>query len=249
MPRRKAKSTRIKLEELLENEVADDRIPSGSDFTFFTDKTPEKNKYVKIGAAHGRAMHGLGNKSGSKLIFFNADTLYPENIIHENKELARLGTRYCPPFDRLAPLRYEYPGSSVVESTQWYTELRALTMFAFVWGKHRDEFFDFNKGEGFKVLVEVLNRRPKRTVAATKKDLSDGAKKIATTKGPVQCEEAGPVVDVVQDVDAKVDVEGITGATEIAAASVKGNRLYTIGLTSATSKKRTYTEFEADQKA
>jgi hypothetical protein len=249
MPRRKAKNTRKKLEERLEDEIPEDRIPSEYDFTFFTDKTKAKNNYVRVGDTydlgeeHPRAMHvGLGNKSGSKLIFFNAGTLHPENIIYENKELARLGTMYSSPFDRLAPLRYEYPGSSVAESLRWYTELRALTMFALVWGGYRDEFIDFNKGEGFKVLVEVLKRRPKRTVAAAKKDLSDGAKKIAKTKVPVAFVEGDPVADVVEDVDPN------TGMTEIATAAVEGNGLDTTGATSSTSKKRTHEEFEAGQK-
>ncbi|KAJ4351783.1 uncharacterized protein N0V89_007126 [Didymosphaeria variabile] len=176
MPRRKTRYTRSELEERLDTEIPGitENFPSNSKFKFWIDNTPQQNEYVEVGSSFGGAMRVcFGDKTGNKMLFFNIGARYPEKIIHENKELARIKTKYSAPFNRVSALRYEYPGSSFAESLQWFTELRALTMFVFVWCGRRAEFFDFNKGEGFEVLVEVLKRSPEVVVNKTKDDFSD----------------------------------------------------------------------------
>ncbi|KAL1596678.1 hypothetical protein SLS60_009326 [Paraconiothyrium brasiliense] len=169
MPRRKTKYTRDELEERLDIEFPGitDKIPSPKIFKFWTDNTPKHNEYVEVGSSFSGAMRvGFGDKTGNKMLFYNIGARFPEKIMHDNKELARVETEYSAPFNCLSALRYEYPGSSSAESLQWFTELRALTMFAFVWCGRREKFFDFNKGTGLGVLVEVLKRSP--TVDTTK---------------------------------------------------------------------------------
>ncbi|OAG09937.1 uncharacterized protein CC84DRAFT_1213314 [Paraphaeosphaeria sporulosa] len=227
MPRSKSKSknklARDELEDRFEEEAPwiTDRMPSVSSFKFFTDRTTQENVYVKVGEAKvdktkvgdTKVEHelvpvyvGLGDVTGSRMITFNVRSLYPERIIHESKELSRIKTIYNEPFDRLLPLQYEYPSASYANSLQWVTELRALTMFAFVWCGHRAEFFDFNKGEGFRVLVEVLKRRPKATGAAAKRDAGPRAQKSAEAEGPVASVEVDLVPGVIADANTNTDL-------------------------------------------
>ncbi|KAF2451593.1 hypothetical protein P171DRAFT_8919 [Karstenula rhodostoma CBS 690.94] len=289
MPRSKSKIkryfNRAELKDRLEEESPGitDRIPSSSAFKFFTDRTPQKNVYVKVGETKvgvtkvgdteventPRPVYvGYGDKTGNRMITFNVSALYPERIIHEKKELSRIGTKFYAPFNRLAPLRYEHPSSSFAESLQWATELRALMTFAFVWCRKRDEFFDFDKGEGIRVLVEVLERHPKATGAAAKRGCSNDAQKSAKANGRAASVELDTVTGVVagsntdaevdadkakdRDMDAEndTDAEDNIGVTVPMPATtvVQGSELNIGALASATSKKRTYEEFAAGQK-
>lgn len=278
-PKTKRKLTRDELKARLEEESPGitDRIPPVASFKFFTDRTTQENVYVKVGdtkvdntkvgdAKIGYTLYpvyvGLGDITGNRMIFFNVGTLYPERIIHENKELSRIGTIYSTPFNRLVPLRYEYPSSIFSESLQWFIELRALTTFAFVWCGHRDEFFDFNKGEGFRVLVEVLERHPKATGAAVNRDSRSGAQKSAEAKGLTASVEFESIPGIVADADTdpevdankkkekEVDTEDNIGVTVSMPATIISQRreLDIRAPESLISKKRTHGDFATGQK-
>lgn len=164
MPPRKSRYTYGELIDHLEelSPGISDSVPSASTIQFWTDNTAEQNEYVIIGHTslhdNGQMRVRFKDNTGSKMSFFNIASRHPETIAHENNELSRLKTKYIPPFDRILPIQYEYPGSSFEETRQWFTELRALTMFVLLLCDRRDDFFDFNKGEGIQALLDVLKR-------------------------------------------------------------------------------------------
>lgn len=266
-PRRKCRLTLKELEEFLEEDVPGitDCIPSASDFKFFNDQTAQKNLYVKIGETkvksskvqHGMApvYVGLGDVTGSKMILFNVRTLHPERIIHENKELPRIGTTYLEPFSHLIPLRYEYPSSSFAQSLQWITELRALTMFAFVCGGHRAEFYNFNKGDGLRVLIEVLSRHLDTGGAARENEPDSGVRKNAEKDRFPPCvvtgKDLGKGVDTdkSKEVDAEnsTDGEGRVGATAFMPSTTSTSGLSSSGADAMSSRKRTFEDFVVSQ--
>ncbi|KAF1972121.1 hypothetical protein BU23DRAFT_555369 [Bimuria novae-zelandiae CBS 107.79] len=93
-------------------------------------------------------------------MFHWVDIQYALKIMPRNKDFAESKVKCCAPFNLLPPIRSRPPASSEVETMKWFTELRALTMFAFVWCGESKEFVDFKRGEGFTALLEVLERLP-----------------------------------------------------------------------------------------
>ncbi|KAF9739436.1 hypothetical protein PMIN06_001041 [Paraphaeosphaeria minitans] len=292
MPRSKIKTkrklTHDELEDRLEEESPGniDRIPSASSFKFFTDGTTHDNVYVRVGGTKVKKNKvenakvgdnnvkseltpvyvGLGDVTGSRMITFNVSTLCHERIIHKNKELSRIGTIYTKPFGCLAPLRYEHPSSSYAESLQWVIELRALTMFAFVWCGYRDEFFDFNKGEGFRVLVDILERYSKATGTAAKRDSTIGAQNSAEAEGTGASVRVETITGIFTDANTDTDLalftdedkeadrergtggEGNSGMTVPATINARRSGQDASALESPASKKRTHEKFVAGQK-
>lgn len=266
MPRVKSRYGLRELKERLEEESPGitDSIPSVSGFEFFTDSI-QHELYVKVGQASGPMWVRFDDKSCNKMMLFNITSRHPERIIHENKEFARAKTQFSAPFDRLPVLRYEHPGSSFAESLQWFTELKALTMLAFVWCGHCDKFFDFKKGERSRALVEVLQRNPANTFAGKRAGDKDGGSvdKDAEGSSPhvdAECgkgtnvdmnENAGPGAHIISEVEVSEEpVVGANARVTLPASVHTGARQSgpnTIAPKDHTSKKRTLQEFEKSQ--
>lgn len=169
MPRGNPKYNLIELKQRLEAACPGitSHIPSPCQFDFWTDGTKDQLLWVKAGHANIDAISCTPHPIWVRLDDKNPNVVWcsyakhEEKILHWNKELARIGTIYSSPFNHLSHIQYAPPASTKAESLKWFTELRALTMFAFVWCDKQDAFVDFQKGLAFKVLLQVLMRLPK----------------------------------------------------------------------------------------
>lgn len=149
------------------------RIPSSSSFEFHTDNTKKRNVYVKLGA-NKLEPHTIQDGTSTRIHYppvwirvegKRAETMlrwnsiqFASKINHKDKDLDQRKVDYAEPFTYLPKIQSRPPASSDAQTLEWFTQLRAFTMFAFVLCGRQAVFIDFKKGEGFKALLEVLKR-------------------------------------------------------------------------------------------
>ena len=143
---------------------------------------------------------------------------------------------YSPPFDHLAPIQYKPPASSKAESLRWFAELRALTIFAFVWCGKRVEFADLKRGEAFQLLLHVLERIPNER-AVKRQKASDREEEVNSSTDE----------DLARSFDTKVGADNDLKVSPL--ASNLGASLSTDNLMSECKfRKRTHGDFVESQK-
>jgi hypothetical protein len=205
------------------------RIPPTTSFEFWTDCTKNKNVWIKIGSTDPKEKTSkeFAHAGYPVWVRFDEKTVstmwcshngHEEKILHWNKELARIGITYSPPFNHLSPIQYKPPASTKADSLKWFTELRALTLFALVWCGIRDKFVNFKHGkneEALQVLLHVLERIPEERSVKRLKGLSYEIESNSRAReDPALTPDAEVVVDgthLASGADANLDRKDLFG--------------------------------------